>query len=358
MKSENGSSNPGAEIQRFSVDAGENRYEARQAVTETAQSLGFSDVAIEELSIVSNELLSNFVNHGCTKPEFWVARLERDGALGIEISAVDRGPGIRNLEDALSDRVSTAGTMGCGLGAVRRLMHEFDIISLCDGEASREAGIIPKGTIITTSKWLNGGPPPGGRFRYSGYTRPCPGEIENGDAFLIEATDDNILVAMLDGLGHGAEAHEASDLGIGIISQCSSEPLKAIMQELHTGISGTRGCAAALFRLDTKAANIEFAGIGNIRSKMFPRSEMSLYSRAGIVGRGRLPRVHVEKATWPEGATLVMHSDGIAGWSHPETMGRVGGQQPATGCHFLLKNFGYDHDDATVCVIKDAVDAG
>ncbi|MCH8202794.1 MAG: ATP-binding protein [Proteobacteria bacterium] len=358
MKSQNGSSNPGAEIKRFSVDAGENRSEARQAVTETARSLGFSDVAVEELSIVSNELLSNFVNHGCTKPELWVARLERDGALGIEIAAVDRGPGIRNLEDALADRVSTVGTMGCGLGAIRRMMHEFDIVSLCDDETAEECGVVPKGTIITTSKWLNGRPPSSGRFPFSGYTRPCPGETENGDAFLIEESQDTILIAMLDGLGHGAEAHEASDLGIGIIRQCSSEPLRAIMQKLHTGIRRTRGCAAALFRLDTKAANIEFAGIGNIRSKMFPRSDISLYSRAGVVGRGCLPTVHVEKSVWPEGSTMVMHSDGIAGWSHPETMSRVGGHQPATGCHFLLKNFGYDHDDATVCVIKDAVDAG
>jgi anti-sigma regulatory factor (Ser/Thr protein kinase) len=358
LKSENGSSNPGAEIQRFSVDAGEHRYEARQAITETAQSLGFSDVAVQELAIVANEFLSNFVNHGCTKPELWVARLERNGALGIEISAVDRGPGIKNLEEALANHVSSAGTMGCGLGAVRRLMHEFDIISLCEGEAVKEAGIIPKGTIITTSKWLNGGPPSSGRFPYSGYTRPCPGETENGDAFLIKTQEDNILVAMLDGLGHGAEAHEASDLGIGIIHQCSREPLQAIMQKLYSGISRTRGCAAAVFRLDTKALSYEFTGIGNIRSKIFPRSEMSLYSRAGIVGRGRLPRVHVEKSAWLDGSTLVMHSDGIAGWSHPETMSRVGDQQPATGCHFLLKNFGYDHDDATICVIKDVINAG
>ncbi len=358
MKSENGSSDPGAEIQRFLLDAGENRYEARQAVTVAARSLGFSEVEIEEMSIATSELLSNFVNHGCTKPEFWVARLERDGTPGIEISAVDRGPGIRNLEDALSDRVSTAGTMGCGLGAVRRLMHDFDIISLCEDEAAEECGVFPKGTIITASKWLNGGPPPPSRFRHSGYSRPCPGETENGDAFYIEKTEDSVFVAMLDGLGHGPEAHEASDKGVGIIRQCSREPLDAIMQKVHAGISRTRGCAAAIFRLDTKAESFEFAGIGNIRSKMFPRSEMSLYSRAGIVGRGKLPKVRVEKAAWTEGSTLVMHSDGIAGWSRLETMGRIKSQQPATGCHFLLKNFGYDHDDATVCVIKDVPDAG
>lgn len=358
MKSENGSSNQGARIWRFPVDAGENRYEARQAVTAAARSLGFTDIEIEEMSIATSELLSNFVNHGCAKPELWVARLERGGALGIEISAVDQGPGIKNLEAALSDRVSSAGTMGCGLGAVRRLMDDFDIISLCEDEAAEECDVVPKGTIITTSKWLNGGLPPPNRFSYSGYARPCPGETENGDAFLIDASEDNILVALLDGLGHGPEAHEASDMGIGIIRQCSSEPLDAIMQKVHAGINGTRGCAAAIFRLDIRGLGFEFAGIGNIRSKMFPRSEMSLYSRAGIVGKGRLPRVHVEKADWPEGSTLVMHSDGIAGWSHPETMERVRSRQAATGCHFLLKNFGYDHDDATVCIIKDAVDAG
>jgi serine/threonine-protein kinase RsbT len=49
------------------------------------------------------------------------------GRTGLELVAEDRGPGIADVASALTDHVSTAGTLGLGLPGVRRLMDEFEL---------------------------------------------------------------------------------------------------------------------------------------------------------------------------------------------------------------------------------------
>ena len=67
----------------------------------------------------------------------------KDKRTGIEIVASDKGPGIEDLEAALSDQFSTGGTLGLGLPGVKRLMDEFEV------DTSPE-----KGTKITVRKWI------------------------------------------------------------------------------------------------------------------------------------------------------------------------------------------------------------
>jgi len=68
--------------------------------------------------------------------------IERGGCLGLEIIAVDNGPGIEDIEKALEDGFSTGGGLGIGLGGVRRLMDEFEIQSN-----------VGEGTKVRVVKW-------------------------------------------------------------------------------------------------------------------------------------------------------------------------------------------------------------
>ena len=56
--------------------------------------------------------------------------------VGVEIQVTDNGPGINNLEQAMIDGYSTAGGLGTGLGAARRLSDEFEINSRPNGGTS------------------------------------------------------------------------------------------------------------------------------------------------------------------------------------------------------------------------------
>ncbi|MGY6214334.1 anti-sigma regulatory factor [Methylolobus aquaticus] len=107
--------------------------------------LGFPEVSVNGIATVAAELANNLWMH--TDNGGWIRIAWVDAPrTGIEISATDDGPGIGDIELAMTEGYSTTGTLGCGLPGVRRLMDTFDIVSRAGG-----------GTFIVVRKWLTGG---------------------------------------------------------------------------------------------------------------------------------------------------------------------------------------------------------
>ena len=79
--------------------------------------------------LIVTELATNLLLHA-TGGEIIIRMLPAEAAPGLEIVALDRGPGIADLQRCMADGYSGGGTRGCGLGAVRRLSTEFDIYSI------------------------------------------------------------------------------------------------------------------------------------------------------------------------------------------------------------------------------------
>lgn len=126
----------------WTVDSATTALVVRQRVRELAVALGFDAKAREAVSIAVSELANNIVVHAGSG--HLVIRTVREQArLGVIIVARDSGPGIADVHWALTDGCSSAGGLGCGLPAVRRLMDEFRIDSA-----------VGRGTEITVSKWL------------------------------------------------------------------------------------------------------------------------------------------------------------------------------------------------------------
>ena len=96
--------------------------EARRAALGMAAAAGFDETDAGKLGIAVTEAAANVLHHG----NGGEILLRRQGA-GIELLALDKGPGIANLQHALEDGRSTAGTSGIGLGAISRLASAFDI---------------------------------------------------------------------------------------------------------------------------------------------------------------------------------------------------------------------------------------
>lgn len=101
--------------------------EAVRTAKETALTIGFDQKASEEIAIAVSELATNLVKHA--KGGTLTLTALTNGRKGIQIVSHDRGPGIADVEKAIVDGFSTTGSLGSGLGAVNRLMHEFDITS-------------------------------------------------------------------------------------------------------------------------------------------------------------------------------------------------------------------------------------
>jgi serine/threonine-protein kinase RsbT len=111
--------------------------------TRRAAELGLDQVTRQKVSTAISELARNIIKYAGGKGAVTIRTVTEEGRSGLEVVAVDRGPGIENLEEALEDHFSSSGTLGLGLPGVRRLMDEFDIQS--------EPGV---GTTVTTRIWV------------------------------------------------------------------------------------------------------------------------------------------------------------------------------------------------------------
>ena len=99
---------------------------ARRAGNDLARRLGFNEIRTGEVAIVITEAATNIVKHA-VEGLVLIRSLSAPGRAGIEILAIDSGPGMDNVALRMEDGNSTAGTDGVGLGAIGRLAAEFDI---------------------------------------------------------------------------------------------------------------------------------------------------------------------------------------------------------------------------------------
>ena len=175
---------------------------AKTKVREIALTTGFSPLQAEELVIVISELSSNILKHA-DEGQLIISQLDKLIPC-IKIESHDDGPGITNIEHAIGDGFSTAKSLGCGLGAVNRLMDTLDVQS-----PSARTG----GTYICCTKRLvtHQNSSITCPFSVGIASRPYPGLDINGDAFVSIYKNNYLLVGVIDGLGHGKLAHKADN---------------------------------------------------------------------------------------------------------------------------------------------------
>ncbi len=316
---------------------------ARRAAKAAAETLGFEGVACEEIGLAMTELATNLLRHA-RAGRLVLVPLAARGRVGLEIQSQDQGPGIADVERALADGFSTAASLGCGLGAVNRLMDEFDI------------GSRPSGTRIVCRKWrrrhhvsLRACP-----LAFGAATRPRPGYDLNGDALVLRRWGESALAGIIDGLGHGQFAHRAAEAARQYVESHHDSPLGQLFAGAGRACRGTRGVVMALARFDWALETLAFASVGDIEVRAFPRSvRFPFPTQRGIVGLNAPPAT-VTKHHWSADNIMVLHSDGLdTHWSLEDFPGLA--HKPAGPmARQLLQALAKDHDDATVLVIRKA----
>lgn len=126
---------------------------ARQAVREAAVAAGFSLVGQTKLVTAARELARNTLVHG-GGGHVEIQQVEGAGVHGLRLRFFDEGPGIADVEAALSDGYTTGHGLGLGLGGARRLVQSFTI------DTAPGAG-----TTVTVTAWANGRTWAGGHAR-------------------------------------------------------------------------------------------------------------------------------------------------------------------------------------------------
>ncbi len=329
-------------IETVQVVHDENIGEARRRARDMAVAAGFISQYCEEIAIVATELATNLLKHaGGGKLTF--TPLTMAGRTGLEIQAEDRGPGIPDVEQAIGDRFSTAGTSGTGLGAINRLMDELEIAS--------QRG---NGTRVLCRKWVRDHkrsikPCP---LSVGVSTRPRPPDQINGDAFVVMQWSESVLVGVIDGLGHGQLAHRASQTARQYVENHYDLPLDKIFLGMGRACRATRGVVMALARFDWDQHRLLFGSIGNIEVRVFPKSaRFDFVVRRGVIGLNA-PHAVITEHSWPFENMLVMHSDGVSthwDWTDFPNWTNRGAADMAND---LLRAKAKAEDDATVVVVR------
>lgn len=196
----------------------------------------------------------------------------------------------------------------------------------------------------------HGAGPPDAPVAIAVAARPYPGEPVSGDGWTVEWHAGVCRIAVIDGLGHGAEAAAAAMEAVrALIAHPEADPLRAL-EICHAALAGTRGAAIAIAAIDPVRSTLTYAGIGNIEAQLAQAGRVERpISYRGIAGG----TVHTTRAaTIPlmEGWLLAMHSDGVSARFTLTDFPLQPGAPAEPLARAILEQWGRTSDDATVLV--------
>jgi hypothetical protein len=166
----------------------------------------------------------------------------------------------------------------------------------------------------------------------------------SGDRFCVIPAPAGVLVAVIDGLGHGAEAAEASARACEALTLASE----------HAALRQTRGAVIALARFARSSSDMQWLAVGNVEGLLLHGSRRgaareAIVQRPGIVGHG-LPRLVASTLSVTAGDTLVFATDGLErGFGHALASGNA---RTADGAGALLRRFATGKDDALLLLAR------
>lgn len=316
--------------------------QARRATIKLAQSLGFSERYQADAALVATEAATNIIKYAGSG-EILLRRYASGDVLGLELLALDRGPGIANLDAARRDGFSTGGSLGAGFGTMSRHSHLFDIYSVAGAGTAVLARIQnSKSHAADTSSYAVGA-----------RSTPKAGQEICGDAWGADERGGLMRAVLLDGLGHGPLASVASSCAVDIFRQSDrNDTPESILRRSHEALKSTRGAVMAVVQIDTSAGSIKFAGVGNIVGIVASgESIQHLLSTDGTVGYN-MRLVRQSSIEWTPRSVIILTTDGLSTrWNLNRHPGLIQ-HHPSLIAAVLHRDFARDTDDATVVVVK------
>ena len=314
--------------------------EARRRAAELAGRQGFGETDSGRVALVATELATNILKHG-NGGEVLLGAYGEGAHSGVELIALDKGPGIANVTASLADGYSTAGTAGKGLGAVVRTSHFVDVASWPGNGTAILARLRPgqprEGATDTSS--------------IGAVSVPKLGEDVCGDSWSVSVGPQETTLLVADGLGHGPEAAEAAVEAVRLFHRFNGHRAPVLLDYIHGGLRATRGAAVSVARFQPASGKIVYSGVGNIAGIIAANGVLRrMVSMPGTAGHNARK---IQAFEYPFTTGLViLHSDGIASsWTldrYPNLVAR----HPTLIAAVLYRDLTRHRDDATVLVAK------
>ncbi|NMB87014.1 MAG: SpoIIE family protein phosphatase [Chloroflexi bacterium] len=193
-------------------------------------------------------------------------------------------------------------------------------------------------------------------LEWTALSRTYPGQSLCGDQYLVAARPDGMLAAVVDGLGHGDGANQASLLAIATLQANLDKDVLQLTRLCHTALSGTRGVVMDLAAIDAHAGKLSWIGVGNVEAvlvrsgKIYPRPYERVIQRSGVVGY-QIPVLKESSLPIDIGDLLIMTTDGIHA-NFTEMLSGQAGNSTHQIAHNILDRYGKENDDALVLVAR------
>jgi anti-sigma regulatory factor (Ser/Thr protein kinase) len=328
---------------RIPVDDLSRVGEARRAADAIARSCGLDEQARGTLGIVVTEAATNLARHA--REGVMLLRDTTDtGPIGVEMLAVDRGPGMQDVDRAFADGFSTGGTPGEGLGAIERQANELDVYT-----------VPGQGTVVVARVYATGDDGHMPRLLDTGVVCvPIDGETACGDGWSVRQDAEHASVLLVDGLGHGPNAAEAADTAAAVFGASADRTPKETVALIHEALRATRGAAVAVaeIRRGAEGASVRVCGVGNTVSAIIgANGSRALPSMNGTAGLN-VPAMQEFTQTWNQSDLLVMHTDGITTRWRLDAYPGLRTRDPALVAGVLHRDFSRGRDDATVLALR------
>ncbi len=181
--------------------------------------------------------------------------------------------------------------------------------------------------------------------------RPRYGETVGGDLALATAQPDGLLLAIVDVLGHGPQAHPLTLQLASALEAARCDDMGRLLRQLHERFQGSRGAAIGLCSITPGDGTVRYVGIGNTAMRRFGDGESRLVSQDGVLGQNmRTPLLQTMQLQ--AGDVVILHTDGIsARFTEKDYPGLM--SHPAQEvAEKIVQRFGKEHDDAACIVVR------
>ena len=189
-------------------------------------------------------------------------------------------------------------------------------------------------------------------LEWAAAARALGGGPISGDQHLCAPTRDGLLAAVVDGLGHGAEAAHAAGIAVETLAGDPEAAVDELIRRCHVALRSTRGVVMTLASL--RAGEVTWAGVGNVECVLIRAGTGRAKVAAGITSRGgvvgyQLPAIRPARQPLEAADLLILATDGI---DREFVRTIVPTQRPDEIAASILETHGRENDDALVLVVR------
>ena len=180
------------------------------------------------------------------------------------------------------------------------------------------------------------------------------GQGECGDLHLVCCNRNGLLIAAIDGLGHGEEAANASKAAAALLKSSADHPIISLVERCHEELRATRGVVLGLAFIDPEHGMMTWLGVGNVQGVLMRadakrgNAQESLLLRAGVVG-AQLPPLQATVLPISRGDTIFLATDGIRTDFSTSLSAR---ENPQRAADRILNQYSNGNDDALILVAR------